>query len=246
MSKDPRHDEDALTDFSTASNDSKCTCQPAPPKRGSERIQAFLLGNQPGQVRQLHQPGAELDIYCDMTRHEMTLRETVNGNPRANPSIARYDVHLDLKNSRLLNLEGLADSSILLALEIRPEACKIRGHGLRLETKVWSFRPPYADSKLHDEFYLCDWPTMILQVHLPESRIRGWKTIATLLLTFGRVTQENWRSIVNIQDGPAVAGLIWRHIEQRMRSEVKRNKLTREEERRNKDIVKPGPYELWF
>lgn len=162
-----------------------------------------------------------------MINHELTLQETV-GDPQTIQDAAQYDVHLNLRNSRLVNLEGLADNSLLLSLEIRPEACNLRGHGLRLETKVWSFRPAYSDSKLHDEFYMCDWPSMLLQLRLPESRVRGWKTVAMILLTFGRVTRESWLGIVNMQDPPDVSGLNWRQIEQRIRSEMKKNKLIKE------------------
>lgn len=69
---------------------------------------------------------------------------------------------------------------------------------------------------------------MLLQLRLPESRIRGWKTVAMILLTFGRVTRESWLGIVNMQDPPDVAGLNWRQIEQRIRSEMKRSKLVKE------------------
>ena len=52
--------------------------------------------------------------------------------------------------------------------------------------------------------------------------------MAMILLTFGRVTRESWLGIVNMQDAPDVAGLNWRQIEQRIRSEMKRNKLIKE------------------
>ena len=212
-------------------------------------MQAFLFGDQPGQFRQLHQPGAELDIHCDVARHEMTLRETVCGGPRAISTATRYDVHLNPKNSRLLNLEGLLGDSVLLTIEIRPEACRTRGHGLRLQTKVSSFIPAYTDSKLHNEFYLCDWSKIILRVHLPVSRFWGWKTVAMLLATFERLTWGDLRIVADIKD-MAVAGLNWRQIERRMRDESKRDALAREvimEESMNRErAVEPGPYELWF
>lgn len=247
--KSARHAEDGLTDFSIVSDDSKCSCQPAPPKSSSEKMHAFLFGDQPGQVRQLHHPGAELDIHCDVACHEMTLRETVGNDPRANPAATRYDVHLNPKNSCLLNLEGLADNSIMLTVEIRDEACKTRGHGLRLETKAWSFRPTYTDSKLHNEFYLCDWPRMILRIHLPESRFWGWKTVAMLLVTFERLTWDGLRIVADIKD-MTLADLNWRQIEQSMRNGSKRNvlarEMTREERMKSERAVEPGPYELWF
>ncbi|ODM18897.1 hypothetical protein SI65_05514 [Aspergillus cristatus] len=244
-----RHSEDGITDFLTVSDDTKCSCQPAPSNSSPEKMQAFLFGDKPGQVRQLHQPGAELDIHCDVARHEMTLRETVGGDPRAISTATRYDVHLNPKNSRLLNLEGLPDDSILLTIEIRPEACRTRGHGLWLQTKVWSFRPAYTDSKLHNEFYLCDWSKMILRVHLPVSRFWGWKTVAMLLVTFERLTWGDLCIVAGIKDMD-VAGLNWRQIEQHMRNGSKRDALVMEvirEERMNKErAVEPGPYELWF
>lgn len=247
--KGAQHAGDGLTDFSIVSDDSKCSCQLAPPKSSPEKMQAFLFGDQPGQVRQLHHPGAELDIHCDVARHEITLRETVSGDPHANPTATQYDVYLNPKNSRLLNLEGLADSSIMLTIEIRPEIYKTHGHGLRLETEIWSFRPAYTNSKLHNDFYLCDWPRMILRVHLPESRFWGWKTVAMLLVTFKQLTWGGLHIFADIKD-MTVADLNWRQIKQSMRNESKRDLLvrevTREENMKSERAVEPGPYELWF
>lgn len=70
---------------------------------------------------------------------------------------------------------------------------------------------------------------MVLQLRLPASHIRGWKTVATFLLTFARVTRESWLGLVNLQEPWSVAGLNWRQIEKKMRSEARKGKCAKED-----------------
>ena len=156
-----------------------------------------------------------------MIRHELTLRETI-GDPKIISTATQYAVHLNPRNSRLININGLPDNSLQVSLEIRPEACSVRGHRLRLETKIWSFRPAYVESKLHEEFYRCSWPTMFLRLYLPQSRIRGWKTVAMLLLTFGQLKMDNWFTMMGMEESYPVAGMNLMIVEQQIRSDDKR------------------------
>lgn len=57
---------------------------------------------------------------------------------------------------------------------------------------------------------------MVLEVVLPRERVRGWKTVALILATFGRISARTWRWIVDLdlRDGPVVAGLDWRVVEE--------------------------------
>lgn len=71
---------------------------------------------------------------------------------------------------------------------------------------------------------------MVLQLRLPASRIRGWKTVAMFLLTFARVTRESWLGLVNLQEPPSVVGLNWRQIEKKMRSEGRKGKYAKEDD----------------
>lgn len=158
-----------------------------------------------------------------MASHDMKLCETV-GVPTyiASTTATQYIVHLGLSNSRLLNIQGQADNSLLVTLEMRPEACAMSGHGLRLETKVWSFQPAYIESKLHEAFYLCSWDRIVLQLSLPASRIHGFKTVAMLLVTFGRMKWNSWAAMVRMQESSCVAGLNWVEVEQQVRKDVRK------------------------
>lgn len=71
---------------------------------------------------------------------------------------------------------------------------------------------------------------MVLQLRLPASRIRGWKTVAMFLLTFARVTRESWLGLVNLQEPPSVVGLNWRQVEKKMRSDGRKGKYAKEDD----------------
>lgn len=156
-----------------------------------------------------------------MASHDMKLCETV-GDPTYISTATQYTVHLNLRNARLLNIQGQDDNSLQVTLEMRPEACSMSGHGLRLETKVWSFQPAYIESKLHEAFYQCSWDRIVLQLSLPESRIHGFKTVAMFLVTFGRLKWDAWAAMVQMQNSSYVAGLNWLNVEQQIKNEVKR------------------------
>lgn len=201
-----------------------CSCrrpESPKPKPSAEPIQAVLQGPEPNQTRSLNQANAEFDIECDMASHDMKLCETI-GDPTYISTATQYTVHLNLDNSRLVNIQGQADNSLLVTLEMRPEACAMPGHGLRLETKVWSFQPAYIESKLHEAFYLCGWDQIVLQLSLPESRVRGFRTVAMFLVTFGRMKWDSWAAMVQMQESSCVAGLDWVDVEQQVKSEVRK------------------------
>ena len=200
-----------------------CTCHPSSPKPkpNAAPIQAVLQGREPNQTRALNQPNAEFDIECDMATHDMKLCETV-GDPTYISTATQYTVHLDLRNSRLLNIQGQDDNSLLVTLEMRPEACAVPGHGLRLETKVWSFQPAYIESKLHEAFYQCSWERIVLRLALPQSRIHGFKTVAMFLVTFGKLKWDAWAGMVQMQNSSCVAGFDWVDFQQQVKSEVRR------------------------
>lgn len=53
-----------------------------------------------------------------------------------------------------------------------------------------------------------------MQLLLPAARIRGWKTVALILLTFNRISLEKWCDLVNMKGEQSVAGLDWRQVEE--------------------------------
>ncbi|OJJ35461.1 hypothetical protein ASPWEDRAFT_59757 [Aspergillus wentii DTO 134E9] len=172
----------------------------------------YLRGPEPGQFKELHQEGAEIDIIFDFDEHLMAIRETIEDHTRKYTFSSTY-VRLGVHNTRFVNLQGLADNSLLLTLRMKASACAERGGGLRFREKVSGFIPEKKKSRLRWDLYMCDWPERTIQVLIPEDRTTGWKTVALVLLAFQRVTMENWCCLVNMKDEPPIAGLDWREIE---------------------------------
>ena len=142
----------------------------------------------------------------------MILREIIN-DPARKYTFWNFSVQLDAANLHFMNLEGLADGSLILTVRIRSSACAMRGSMISVKEKISGFVPPHLESKLYNDLYLCDWPRQTLQLFLPEERLVEWKTVALILKSFERITADQWSDMVWMKDRPSVAGLNWRAIE---------------------------------
>ena len=58
----------------------------------------------------------------------------------------------------------------------------------------------------------------VLQLHFPRSRIRGWKTVALVLLTYRKITVPRWHYIATTQSRGGIEGLSWATVLGRMES----------------------------
>ncbi|RAQ73726.1 amylase [Aspergillus flavus] len=190
-------------------DDPKCGCQPYP--RKNRKVEIVLYGDQPDQFCPLNQQGSSIDVIFDPIGNAMILREIIN-DPTRKYTFWNFSVQLDAANLHFMNLEGLADGSLILTVRIRSSACAVRGSMISVKEKISGFAPPRLKSKLYNDLYLCDWPRQTLQLFLPEERLVEWKTVALILKSFGRITADQWSDMVWMKDRPSVAGLNWRAI----------------------------------
>lgn len=192
------------------SDDPKCACQPAskePDNRSPPPIEATLKGSKKHHVRQLNQPGVDLDITFLPVERLVILREKMPGPyPRA-MSCKTY-VQLNRKNSTFINLEGLPDNSLLLTIQINNA-----GKYLKPQEKYMCHWPNAKEGRLYSELVMCKWRKMILQLRLPEPRVKDWKTVGLILRTFRKISIGTWNWMINLEGPPAVAGLNWEVIE---------------------------------
>ncbi|KAE8376334.1 hypothetical protein BDV26DRAFT_282702 [Aspergillus bertholletiae] len=155
----------------------------------------------------------------------MILHEIIN-DPTRKYTFWNFRVQLDAANLHFMNLEGLADGSLILTVRIRSSTCTVSGNMMSVKEKVSGFTPRRLESKLYNGLYLCDWPRQTLQIFLPEERLVEWKTVALILKSFGRITADQWSDMVWMKDRPSVAGLDWRAIEKDKNAIGKENDIT--------------------
>lgn len=202
--------------LTTTSDDPKCSCQPAPRKHHYKRpppIEAILRGPEKDQVRQLSQPGIDLDVTFLPVEQLVILREMIPGPNPYEKSCKTY-IQLNMENSTFVNIQGLPNNSIRLTVQIDKA-----GKYLKPQQKYMCYWPDLGESKLYNDLVLCDWSQMTLSLQIPGPRAKGWKTVALILRTFGRISNSTWDWFVALKDPPAVAGLDWEKIEMEIKSE---------------------------
>ncbi|GAB1211457.1 hypothetical protein ATERTT37_000572 [Aspergillus terreus] len=172
----------------------------------------MLRGSRPDQVCKLHQKGASIDVIFDIIDNALILREIIN-DPTRRYTFWKFSVQIDLEHMEFGNLIGLPDCSLLLSLRLKPEACAVKGNMMKVKEKVSGFAPTYLESRLDNDLYLCDWPEKRLDIFLPEEKLVGWKTVALIMKTFGRISAAQWSDMVWMKGTPPVAGLDWRALE---------------------------------
>lgn len=150
--------------------------------------------------------------------HVMIIKETIK-DPVEQGSMHSVAVQFDQRNSQFVNLQATADGSLLFSFRILDSACAVKGSKLRPREKRRHF--VHVESALYNRLVMCDWPQKNLQLFLPASQIKGWKTAALILLTFNRITTDKWRCLVNIRDSYSMAGLDWRQVEMNMKLKEK-------------------------
>ncbi|KAJ5808636.1 hypothetical protein N7474_009905 [Penicillium riverlandense] len=55
----------------------------------------------------------------------------------------------------------------------------------------------------------------ILRLHIPDTRHKGWKTIALILLTYRKIDLPTWHRLVTSEKLTEIAGLNWRLVEKK-------------------------------
>lgn len=185
-----------------------------------------MYGAQPEQKRELHQPGAELDVVFDLISNVLILRETIK-DPERKKAAWTLSVLVDCSKMHFINLRGLKDGSLQLSLQMKRSACFAKGDRMLIEERFNGYAPLHLESRLFADFYSCDWSKQRIELFLPKERIRGWKTVALILKTFKEITAAHWCHMVNIIKPPPVNVLDWRGLVEYLRVvESKKEKET--------------------
>ncbi|KAJ6131462.1 hypothetical protein N7523_001168 [Penicillium sp. IBT 18751x] len=99
------------------SDDPLCACQKAPMRSPRQSIGLLMYDKRTGEMCQLHEPNTELDASFDVIVGTMRLRQKfrcLNSGPHAQITTT---VDFSKQNSAFVNLEGLADNSLLLTFK---------------------------------------------------------------------------------------------------------------------------------
>ncbi|KAF7592721.1 Alpha-amylase A type-1/2 [Aspergillus hancockii] len=222
-------------------DDPKCGCQPYP--RKNRKVEVVLYGDEPEQYRSLNQPGSNIDVIFEPIGNAMILRETIHDSSRKYTSWT-FSAQLDVVNMHFGNLEGLADGSLILSVQIKSSACAVKGSKISVKEKISGFAPSRLESRLYNDLYLCDWPRQCLQLFLPEERLVEWKTVALILKSFGRITADQWSDIVWMKNRPSVAGLNWRAIEEEIMNDENESADLKAKEKQTSFIAKENDITL--
>lgn len=183
------------------------------------------------EVRQLHLEHAEFNVTFDIFSGTMILKQTVR-DPAVSPTVQHVtSVYFNQSNTTFVNLEGLADNSLLFTFKLKastsptPTPTKKSNH--KTERKQKS-TPSELKVRVRDHGFLTNqtpffkaftnWKgdEKIMQLRLPDNRINSWKTVALVLLTYREINIDIWHRMVNDERMGDVAGLNWAHVRDRV------------------------------
>lgn len=189
-----------------------------------------MHGTGPGQVRQLHGPHAELDVSFDIITGTMILKQKVR-DPKNWPwTQHKASVYFNQTNSIFVNLKGLEDNSLLFTFKILSSAGAsqtqigyrngntpdIPAQKLRTRHQDRGFIPGEMNEvPLFTNLLDCPWREKYMRLLLPANRIKAWKTVALILLTFRKINPTIWHRITSSESLPRIAGLNWAQVEKK-------------------------------
>jgi hypothetical protein len=189
-------------------------------------IGLLMHDEESGKMHQLHGPTTQLDATFDIIYGTMGLQQKMRDPktwPEAPEAQSKVKVQFDTANSTLVNLEGLADNSLLFTFKLLwadPTKTKTKQKPrskLMLCQEIMGFLP-------EDQTTQCPLLKALnkntnkdktLQLHLPENRINPWLTAALILLTFREINPAIWHRITTQQKAKDVAGLNWVQIREK-------------------------------
>ncbi|KAJ5574320.1 uncharacterized protein N7459_008747 [Penicillium hispanicum] len=209
-------------------DDPSCSCQEPKPVP-IEPLNLLLSDTESGEIRPLHDEDTELDVIFDILSGTMTIKQSVH-DPKPWPAIKhKTTIHFTQSNSAFVNLEGLADNSLLFTF--KPNSTPT--DNMESKTTTRGFADPRRTKlkvRTQDSGFLLQEPKVgplfkhvmdlsgpnkVLQLRLPENRIRDWATVALILLTYREINSTVWDGIVRSKVLQDVAGLNWARIKER-------------------------------
>ncbi|KAJ5921390.1 hypothetical protein N7466_009716 [Penicillium verhagenii] len=167
-----------------------------------------------------------------------------SGTPKVWPKVQQETwVQFDQINHTLVNLEGLADNSLLLTVSFDSPKSRMKGTGpgsgpdsgldwcsaddleyfstklrIRHQTYGWDQGAQSNGGPLYEYLTKGLDGEQILQLRLPSDRIEGWQTVSLILLTYRKINPAIWHRVRSRLHNSEVAGLDWSKIEDELGS----------------------------
>lgn len=190
-------------------------------------IELIIEDVKTGNIHQLHQENAEFDVTFDIVSGNMVLKQDFSDPETCPPEQFMTAVFFNQSNTTFINLEGLAENSLLLTfklnsappLNMKPNAKaekKQLGTPGQLRVKYRNHAFNTKKTPFYKAFTDWDGEEKILQLLLPESRIKSWKTVALVLLTFREINITIWHRLVNDGRLRDLAGFDWARVREKV------------------------------
>lgn len=177
---------------------------------------------------------SELDASFDILSGTMFIKQKVR-DPGVWPEIQHESlIQFNQRNSTFVNLEGLAGNSLLFTYMINPPNAKMKTSSSSITEHIWG----RTGAKLRACHQWYGWETdkngnegplyqylmdcngeQILQLHFPNDRIEGWKSVAMILLTYRKINPAIWHHLRTQTSCCELAGFDWAQVEDRMGSQ---------------------------
>lgn len=131
-------------------------------------------------------------------------------------------------HTTLVNIEGLADNSLLVTFKLSPSN-SANTQPKQTAEKKQTGSPTKLKVRCRDHGFIVnnslffktfeDWKgdEKILQLLLPGDRIDSWRTVALILLTFREINTTIWHRLVNDEMGE-VAGFDWAALRDKIKT----------------------------
>ncbi|KAJ5751850.1 hypothetical protein N7520_008767 [Penicillium odoratum] len=201
-----------------------------------ESLELLIHNIKSGETHDMKANYTELDATFDIISGTMLIKQKIH-DPNTRPSI-QYEtwVQFNQISSKFINLEGLADNSLLFTFKInspdpdpdpKPKTeteTQSTEEGYRSNSKLrichqvygWETNTVGKKSSLYNYLMNCSNNEQILQLHLPHHRIEEWKTVAMILFTYRKINTATWHRFRARIDRSDIAGLNWTKLEDRM------------------------------
>lgn len=193
----------------------------------TKAIEMIIEDTGTGQTRKLHQENAEFDVTFDILSGTMIIKQNYRDLETWPLVQFMTAVFFNQNNTTLVNLEGLADNSLLLTFRLNSTGSSNTKPNLKVEKAQLGpsgkLKARYRDNAFiikKTPFFnaFADWngEEKILQLFLPESRIKSWKTVALILLTSREINTNIWHRLVTNGRLKDLAGFDWTRIRERV------------------------------
>ncbi|OQD77664.1 hypothetical protein PENDEC_c002G05012 [Penicillium decumbens] len=207
-----------------------CSCQKAPEEPPKRVLGLAMYVMESSKMHQLHGPATQLDATFDIILGTMTLKQKLRDPDTWPAAQSMVTVEFNTANSTFINLEGLADNSLLFTFKLlSPESAKSKANfksNKTIKSKQKARSKAMVQQEVlgfHSGDHITECPLFkavndnkdkdkTMQLHLPEKRIESWLTVALILLTYREINPTIWHRVTTKQKGKGVAGLNWVEI----------------------------------